>query len=42
MAQEQTPKPGSGDGQRGGSDPKPAGGERSGASDQKPPPPRRT
>lgn len=42
MGEEQTPKPGSEGGQRSGQDPKPAGGERGGASDQKPPPPRRT
>jgi hypothetical protein len=45
MPDEQTPRPGAGDSQRSGGDPKPpaggSGGDRSGPGDQKPPPPRR-
>ena len=38
MGEEQTPKPGAGDGARTGTDQKPAGGKPGGASDTKAPP----
>ena len=41
MGEEQTPKPGAGDGVRGGTDQKPAGGTPLGTSDTKAPPPQR-